>query len=389
MLASSIAINAFANVFLIESAVSSAPGIAQLSLHANSELNELVHGEGSSETSQTVTCVTLDGCIDSHGWKNIDFLKIDAEGEEANILHGAETFLRVESPLIQYEIKAASVMHLDLVRHFSQLGYNSYRLVPGLDLLFPFDEQAAADGYLLNLFCCKPDRAARLAAQGFLVDAVGGVPVPQGRGSGEQWNRSPFVGTRGWQEALSKFPYAELLAGPWAEEMGLKDVDEVEEPLNHYLRSRDESLPKAERFASLEASYLEFQRLCDKEPVNLRLASLARVALDYGARSTAVRALERLCTLLFQRGQINVGEPFLAPAARFDSISPQNQASLGNWLGAAAAEELERIQYYSSFYSRSTTRQRLEIIRDLGFASDEMKRRLMLIEQRFGAPEKT
>jgi hypothetical protein len=28
---------------------------------------------------------------------------------------------------------------------------------------------------------------------------------------------------------------------------------------------------------------------------------------------------------------------------------------------------------------------RLEIIRDLGFGSDEMKRRLLLIKQRFGA----
>jgi hypothetical protein len=143
-------------------------------------------------------------------------------------------------------------------------------------------------------------------------------------------------------------------------------------------------LPKAERFASLEASFLEFTKLCAAEPIHLRLSSLARVALDYGARTAAVRALERLCIMIFQQKQLSLVEPFLAPAARFDHLAPQSETSAPTWIGAAAAEELERSQYFSSFFSGKASLRRLEIIRDLGFGSAEMQRRLRLIEQRFG-----
>jgi hypothetical protein len=50
--------------------------------------------------------------------------------------------------------------------------YSSYRLVPGLNVLVPLDKDELVDGYLLNLFSCKPDRATKLADRGFLVDTT-------------------------------------------------------------------------------------------------------------------------------------------------------------------------------------------------------------------------
>jgi len=374
LLAASIGINDFKQVVLVRSAVSNAPGVAQLSVHAQSEMNGLTRGEAPATATESVDCVTLDDSMESLGWQGIDFIKIDAEGEEANILRGGEKFLAAHSPLIQYEIKAGEALHLELVRSFSQRGYQSFRLVPGLDLLVPFDERTA-DGYLLNLFCCKPDRAARLAARGFLLEPSGAAPSAQAHAVGA---------APGWRAALAEFPYGRLLDDAWSKHMDLQTQDEVTTPLAHYARSRDASLPKAERFASLEASFLEFTKLCAAEPIHLRLSSLARVALDYGARTAAVRALERLCIMIFQQKQLSLVEPFLAPSARFDHLAPQSETSAPTWIGAAAAEELERSQYFSSFFSGKASLRRLEIIRDLGFGSAEMQRRLRLIEQRFG-----
>jgi FkbM family methyltransferase len=385
LLASGIAANNFTNVVLVRSALSSVPGTAQLSVNEHSELNGLVRGEHFTGAAETVPCVTLDGSMDSHGWKDIDFMKIDAEGEEANILHGGAKFLATESPLIQYEIKAGADLHMDLVRHFLQLGYRSYRLVPGLHLLVPFDEKEPVDGYLLNLFCCKPDKAARLAAAGFLLEAKNSAPPSHQPGVSGVSNGPGFDYTHGWQETLAKLPYGKLLSEWWAKQMADNQGNEVEEPLFHYGLSRDTSLSKAERFAALETSYLQFKRLCETQPVYLRLSSLARVALDYGARSVAVNALAQLCSLIFEQQQLTPAEPFLAPGVRFDSVSPPNQPSVANWVLAAALEELERNQVFSSYFSGMASLRRLEIIRDLGFGSDEMKRRLLLIKQRFGA----
>lgn len=382
LLAAGIAANGFTHLDLIRNALSSAPGTAQLSINENSELNELVRGTQPVGVTETVSCVTLDDSMTRYGWKGIDFIKIDAEGEEANILRGGARFLASESPLIQYEIKATT-MNLELVDRFAELGYSSYRLIPGIDVLVPFNRGEAIDGYLLNLFCCKPDRAAHLAAQGFLVEAgadtlaVRPTAIP---------TLSNSADPHGWRRTLAALPYGALLAGEWTQQAPGNETSAVEEALFHYALARDPSVPAAERFAALTASYQTLKRLGDTQPTHMRLASLARVAVDYGARGVGVNALGRLCELILQQqGQVSVSEPFLAPGPRFDTIPPGGRQALPRWLAAAAFEELERNQHYSSYYSGKTAQRRLEMIRDMGFGSEEMQRRLALIQRRFGA----
>lgn len=382
LLASGISANNFTNLELVRSALSSAPGTAQLSIGEHSELNELVRGTHPKGTTETISCVTLDDSMVKHGWKDIDFVKIDAEGEETNILRAGTRFLAAESPLIQYEVKAAT-WNLELVDRFLELGYQSYRLVPGIDLLVPYNIEEAADPFLLNLFCCKQDKAAQLATQGFLLETntdISSAHLPDFR------QLPGSTDAHGWRRALVELPYGALLADEWVQRMADAGSPAVEESLFHYALSRDTSLQAGERFAALTASYLGFKRLCDTQPTNLRLSSLARVATDYGARSVAVNALGQLCELILQQqGQLNTSEPFLAPGARFDTISPGGRQELSRWITAAAFEEMERSQHYSSYYSGKKVLRRLEIIRDLGFGSEEMKRRLLLVQQRFGA----
>jgi hypothetical protein len=59
---------------------------------------------------------------------------------------------------------------------------------------------------------------------------------------------------------------------------------------------------------------------------------------------------------------------------------------IGNWVLAAVLEEMERLGSFSSFYTGVSAQQRLEMIRDLGFGSSEMARRLRLLQNRFGLP---
>jgi hypothetical protein len=59
-------------------------------------------------------------------------------------------------------------------------------------------------------------------------------------------------------------------------------------------RSCDAALTMAVRFRALEASFLQFRELCEREPSHLRLASLARVAHDYGHRAVVANALAQL-----------------------------------------------------------------------------------------------
>ena len=383
LLAKGIAANAFTQIVLEQSALSSSSGTAQLSLNQHSELNALVHGQPSSNASETVPLVTLDQCMVRYGWGDIEFMKIDAEGEEANILKGGKRFFAERSPLVQYEIKAGVDLHLELVQDFAALGYASYRLVPGLDLLIPFDAHSAADGYLLNLFCCKQDCAARLAARGYLLESTVHTPSTQTERVENISTKAKNGTGYNWRHTIAKMPYGMHLAPLWEQTMAAGKSAEVEEALSLYFLSRDRTIPAAERFSALDSSFRLLNILCERQASYLRLASLARVARDYGARALAVSALRHLANLA-QKTSLDLREPFLAPAN--DSMLPPG-AAIGNWALAAILEELERLETFSSFYVGLPARQRLEVIRNMGFASAEMARRLRLLQQRFGLPK--
>jgi FkbM family methyltransferase len=368
-LAQGIAANAFRQVTLEQKAVSSAPGSAQLSLQRDSELNSIIHGQAPAGESETVTLVTLDECMDRYRWSDIELIKIDAEGEENNIVKGGRRFFANLAPLVQYELKKdAANLNLGLIDEFAALGYDSYRLVPGLNLLIPFDPQSQPDAYLINLFCCKAARADRLAAQGVLL-----------RSSDISWTQADAGVEYHWSNALSHLPYAAPLSSTWRAAEAAGHSTELIRALSFYSRSRDASLSPRERFRALEASFLALKAECEREPVRLRLASLARVAHDYGARAVSVIALRQLLEHIRQAG-VDPNEPFLPPPERFDSIP--FGAEPVPWLVAAVLEQLEKREHYSTFYVGPTALERLEDIHTLGFGSPEMERRRELVRLR-------
>ena len=375
LLSEGISVNGYSQVILERSALSSSCGTAQLSLNDHSELNALVRGKPSTNASETVPVVTLDECLRRHDWRDIAFMKVDAEGEEAEILKGGALFFSELSPLVQYEVKAGKDLHMELAQDFAALGYDSYRLVPGLDLLVPFDGGSTPDGYLLNLFCCKRDRAERLARQGFLVETKSSGDISGTVRNGDTYD---------WRQTIARLPYGARLADVWEHTVAEGNSAEVERALSFYAFSQDSSRSSTERFGALEASLGLLNALCRREASHLRLASLARVARDYGARSLAVNALKRLSDVISQNRRVDVSEPFLPPGERFDSLAPGE--ALGNWVLASVLEEYERLGSFSSIYTGISARQRLETIRALGFGSAEMERRLGLLYRRFALP---
>ncbi len=385
-LARSIAENDFEHVTVIRRALSDQSGTAQLQTHENSELNALVDSKGSAVRSETVKVRTLDECYAKWDWGNIAFVKIDAEGAEKKIVEGGRRFFEEESPLVQYEVKAEESLQndqvSDLVETFSVIGYSSYRLVPGIDLLVPFERNKQADEYLLNLFCCKADMAEGLASRQLLVTAA-----QLSENSRLDSIANEFGGdggdVSGWEAMLFSTAYGKLLGDSWMNAAAGGSSDQVLQALSLFALSRDEATDTATRFAALERSLGIMQRVCQREPSGLRLATLARIAAAFGARLIAVQALNQLTMQIMEKKRLDTTEPFLAPSSRFDYLAPGEMFE--NWALAASLEELERLAAYSSFYYGASARNRLDAIVDLGFASDEMYRRLDLLKRKFGA----
>ena len=232
----------------------------------------------------------------------------------------------------------------------------------------------APDGFLLNLFCCKKDRAELLADRGLLLDSASIASYKAGNRFNDflEEHRHRYR----WENELTVLPYGASCAPLWR----LTGHADITDALACFAISRDEDLSPLERFSALESSFLMLMSV-QRRPQYLRLGSLARVACDYGSRAIAAGALSQLSETLAKNGPLELGEPFLAPGKRFDTIAPR--ADLKDWFRASVLEEFERLSSFSSFFTGETALERLETIASLGYASEEMSRRLQLVRIRF------
>ena len=376
-LAESIASNRWGQIKLDQRALSDRPGTARLSLNNNSELNEIIRSTEAVGSFETVCLTTLDGAMDEYGWQDPDFIKIDAEGEEAAILRGGRNFFRRNSPLVQYEVKAGAQVHLELVSAFKEMGYDSYRLVPGLAILAPFDPHGLVDGYLLNLFCCKPDRAHSLAQKGVLV-LNEELRVETGHDLLRRLNAFPAYG---WEHALTRHHYGRLLKEQWHTTVERGQSETVNTALALYAVSEDDCLATSDRYMAMQLSTKMLVDVCNQHPTQSRLLTLARVAREFGARTLAVMALETLLKNIEATQHVDVFEPFLAASKHFESVDPER--SIADWFVGSSLEALERNASFSSFYTGSSAIQRLANIQRSGFGSPEMAKRLELVKKRF------
>ena len=378
----SLRINNYQQVHLEQCALSNQSGKAQLAIGEHCELNALSEKAVPGGTEE-VSTTTLDQFLAGHGQNidGVDFIKIDAEGHEIPILDGAQKLLKEQSPLIQYEIKAGHEINFTLVEAFREHGYASYRLIPGLGMLMPFDETSTPDAYLLNLFAAKPDKASQLEASQLL-----GTPLLAG-------NAITSDGMPSVEIASS----AELLQE--GEDWLTKHSPTFPHPLQTHNQtplcmalglfsySLNPIHPASLRILAIRESANSLRKLCQEAPNATNLAALARVSAAYGARALAVAALDALVQSI-QMNQL-CGEPMdltsppLSPSPRFDAIPIKD--STEEWLLAAALESMEKLSSYSSFYSPDQSLDRLKSISTLGYASDEMLHRLALIQKRFGA----
>lgn len=308
-------------VWAFESASSTAALLAE-SLALNG-FSHVVLDERDFFASSGTVSPSLDSAMQELDWSDIEFVRIGAGAGATAILQGGVGFFDAESPLVQYKFKTEADYHVEMVQAFSEKGYSSYRLVPGLGILVPFSVPEGVDGYLLNLFCCKPDRAAKLASEGLLV-------LPEDFRAPERASRVEALlhnpenrPSYRWQDSLTLLPYGRFLKENW-QKTAQKGLDaELEKALALHALAHDSKVPEADRFVALRTSLELLSSVCSKEPDYLRLLSLARVAREFGAREHAVSALNHLVELAVHFRQVNPNEPFLAGSERFDHLDPK------------------------------------------------------------------
>nr|WP_242518551.1 FkbM family methyltransferase [Thiorhodovibrio winogradskyi] len=389
MLKRSIAANGFGDVLtLLRVGLSDHQGEATLTIGANSELNTLNAEAGAAPgQTETVRLTTLDALLDSANWPagfQVDVLKLDAEGEEIRILQGGAYFFAEQNPLVLFEWKHGNAPNTGLLEAFAALGYDRYRLVPGLQALAPVLPDEELDGYQLNLFACKPSRAAQLQASGWLLTSA-------------EVNAEAPAPVRRWAEALQGLPFVASIKADGATLPAWQRLDragdvhwaQYEAALDACLSAADAGQSLSARWAWLRHSRARLEQLAEAGDAHLATILLRiRVLSACGERAAAAKLNGKLIKVFDQqRLQVKLDRPFLPPSARFDDCEPRamgKECAMAAWLRAAMHESRERLRAHSSYFQCNTG-----LFRQLGAnpnRSFEMDRRIALQAWLTGAP---
>lgn len=369
----SLALNGCTQTLLVRAAVSERAGSISFASTANPEINAVGTARAGGQTI-TVPAVTLDQTAAEHRWEGVDFIKLDVEGHEREVVRGAREFLRSASPLVMFEIKAGDRVDLGMLEPLAEMGYGFYRLLPGPLVLTPLFAGEALDGYQLNLFACKPDRAAELSEAGFIADP-GAVELS-----------APAKDA--WARYLASAPYAAQLREKWPAKAGLfaaADQTTYFRGLSAFAESRDAGKSAAERCAWLAHALEcvgEARSMRDSLP---RTVSFARLAIALGERAAASNALQSAVVGLGKDAGQGLAEPLLAPDERYERVATGDRPL--EWLHCGVVEAFEKCRSFSSRFSGDSSLPLLEPILSLPFRSPEMDRRWQLVRMLAGLQE--
>jgi FkbM family methyltransferase len=353
---SSRALNTFGNLEISASALSDGDREGFLAFAGSTELRALDSGN----QGEPVRITSLDSESAARSWPDVDFIKIDAEGEEERIIHGGRAFFEKQSPLVMFEVKAGDKINERLRSLFPSIGYHVFRQLEGAPVLVPDDPTQPLDGFELNLFAAKPDRISNLSERGLLIDAA------------SDW--SP-------READHQFALSFWQSRAFAQSLKISAPaqNEYRDALTAYARWRDASLPMAVRGAALGFALRAVRAVGLLAPTPERTSTWARIAWEAGARAECVGVLQKLLEFL-GRQPVQPREPFWPPSPRFDDIGTGDKPA--DWFAVSAAEQFERTRSFSSYFVGASPV--LPWLCNQGLATAEMLRRATLITARAG-----
>lgn len=127
-------INGIRNTETHNLALGSKNGFEDLLVNSDSGFNSLgATGRGEVVKRVAVKVMTLDSFAAEHKLKDVDFIKIDVEGFEGEVMLGGESFLRKESPIILCELSNKNYSPLgksipSVMKLVRELGYNILEL---------------------------------------------------------------------------------------------------------------------------------------------------------------------------------------------------------------------------------------------------------------------
>lgn len=342
-------------VEVVQAAVSDQAGHALLRLGATPEENALTRTNAPSPRTESVDMLTLDEFLARREEGRIALIKMDAEGHEVQVGHGARIVITRDEPLLLFEIRQDAAIDFGFLEFAESLEFSAYRLAPGLNILVPFHRNQPMDHGQLNLFACSKRKAAELQSRGLLA-----LPSDGERASAPAHQPPPSLFSFGAFPPKSTV-YAAVFS--------------------HFaIATAKDGTPNQRLNHMLQALYFARQAIAEKDSLSRRV-TLARIVADLGYRMVATRILRDAISILSPKQFALPEEPCLRPSRENPSSEPESSSEL---FRIDVLETYERLRAFSSRFSDVKTLPYIELICDHPLSTAEMHRRRQLLRLHHG-----
>jgi len=312
---------------------------------------------------------SLDAELDRLGLAGVDLVRVAATCCNSALFDRAKAFLQLNSPLLMIGLAAGSAPDREVVAILERQGYRFHHAVPGLRLLAPLVPENL-DPSACNVFACKSDRADSLAVAGVLASGIGVVGSMPGVDSGY------------WQDFLAGKPYAAAMQAAWCDGPSQPEGWEINwMGLHLYALAQDPRRSAQDRIACLATAADVLNALVQERATVPRLVSLARVLIDLGNRSVALRLLKQLCELIGKGAVPSEGEPFLALCDAAAAQQPGDR--LVDWMICNVLAMTETLRAPSTFHTGREALALLEGVTASGFGTPLVERQVTSIRRRY------
>lgn len=133
-------VNDLSMVKIYATAASDSATTAFLAINSASELNEVIQEAAEGVIAQEITTIPLDSLILKEHLTRVDWLKIDAEGHELQVLTGSQLLIEQFQPNIIYEnIAGDQGSNTIVAEYLMNNGYQLFRYQPYLQQLIPLE----------------------------------------------------------------------------------------------------------------------------------------------------------------------------------------------------------------------------------------------------------
>jgi len=337
--------NHLVNLEVIKKAASDHTGRAKLHIADTPELNK-IDENGTEEISLT----SLDAWWEFEGRPEVDLIKVDVNGFEADVLSGATTLLSEKDPVILVSISEGSQSLQGLTEFLEKKQYQLFEYVPGPALLTPFDDGGGHDPYLMNLIAIKDGQTKALKAEGLIHNDAFEPEEPE-HGL--------------WKRVLGEQPWTKGLMPSWEKQALSPQNRSYLQALDYLCAAEQVELDASPTSRSekavllLGAAQILIQLYNSGNPSTSVAFTLIRTLRALGKRGQAVEVLQKLIeTTQFGKENVNVDLPFMLPLQGQDSAAIKTE--FDKWFMVRVVEAWVLLKDTTTYLSGEQERKLLE-----------------------------